>query len=188
MSISCGCLILTERPTRVPEIVLIRDMTDADSDQVLAIYQQGIATGHATFEHEIPPWAEFSGKRRATPRLVAEVNGRIAGWAALASVSARPVYAGVCEHSIYIDENARGKGVGASLLQAFLEEALDAGIWMIESRIFPENTASLRLHLSCGFRVVGRRKRMGKMPYGPMKGVWRDCILVEWRRDQTLDE
>ena len=178
----------TERRTRVPDtnpmpIILIRDMLDSDADAVLSIYAEGIATGHATFEHELPTWERFSGSRHEAPRLVAEIGGKVVGWAAFSPVSGRPVYKGVAEHSVYIAAAARGQGVGHLLLTTFLEDAAAAGFWMIESRIFPENRASLALHFACGFRVVGRRKRMGKMPYGPMAGQWRDCILVEWRRD-----
>ena len=163
-------------------------MTDADAEAVLAIYAEGIATGHATFEHELPTWERFSTSRHKTPRLVAEVDGRVVGWAMFSPVSARPVYRGVAEHSVYVAEAARGMGVGHLLLSTFVEEAAAAGFWMIESRIFPENVASLALHFACGFRVVGRRKRMGKMPYGPMQGKWRDCILVEWRKsDDDID-
>ena len=181
----------TERRTRVPDtnptpIILIRDMLDSDADAVLAIYAEGIATGHATFEHELPTWERFTGSRHKSPRLVAEIGGQVVGWAAFSPVSSRPVYKGVAEHSIYIAAAARGQGVGHLLLTTFLDDAAAAGFWMVESRIFPENRASLALHFACGFRVVGRRKRMGKMPYGPMVGQWRDCILVEWRK--TDDE
>ncbi len=161
---------------------MIRDMTDADADAVLAIYAEGIATGHATFEHELPTWERFSASRHKAPRLVAEVGGAVVGWAAFSPVSSRPAYKGVAEHSVYVSAAARGQGVGHLLLSTFLEEAAASGFWMVESRIFPENLASLSLHFACGFRVVGRRKRMGRMTYGPAQGQWRDCILVEWRK------
>jgi L-amino acid N-acyltransferase YncA len=113
----------------------------------------------------------------------------LAGWVAFSPVSGRPVYKGVAEHSVYVAATARGMGVGHLLLSTFLDDAAAAGFWMVESRIFPENRASLALHFACGFRVVGRRKRMGQMPYGPMQGQWRDCILVEWRQQQDeVDE
>ena len=165
----------------MPEAILIRDMEDSDADAVLRIYAEGIATGHATFEQEVPSWERFTGGRLEQPRLVAEVDGQVAGWAACGAFSTRPVYTGVVEHSVYIAESARGLGVGRHLLSSFLDEAERAGLWLVESRIFPENKASLALHLACGFRVVGRYNRMGKMPYGPMEGRWRDCIVVAWR-------
>ena len=164
-----------------PAIVLIRDMAPADADAVLRIYAEGIATGHATFEADVPDWDRFFSGKRERPRLVAEAGGEVVGWAACGSFSSRPVYRGVVEHSVYVAEAARGLGVGRTLLSAFLEEAEAAGIWLVESRIFPENKGSLALHLACGFRVVGRYHRMGKMPYGPMAGRWRDCIIVAWR-------
>lgn len=168
-------------PDPTQNIVLIRDMTPADAEAVLRIYAEGIATGHATFEAEVPPWDRFFNSKRETPRLVAEAGGKVVGWAACGSFSTRPVYKGVVEHSVYVAESARGLGVGRTLLSAFLEEAERAGLWLIESRIFQENRGSLALHLACGFRVVGRYSRMGKMPYGPMAGQWRDCIIVAWR-------
>lgn len=171
----------------MPDFVLIRDMTPADADAVLAIYAEGIATGHATFEEEVPDWDRFFQGKREVPRLVAEAGGKVVGWAACSAFSSRPVYRGVVEHSVYVAKAARGLGVGRTLLSAFLEEAERAGIWLVESRIFPENKSSLALHLACGFRVVGRYHRMGKMPYGPMAGQWRDCIIVAWRSDTDPD-
>lgn len=162
-------------------------MTPADADAVLAIYAEGIATGHATFEEEVPDWDRFFQGKREVPRLVAEAGGKVVGWAACSAFSSRPVYRGVVEHSVYVAKAARGLGVGRTLLSAFLEEAERAGIWLVESRIFPENKSSLALHLACGFRVVGRYHRMGKMPYGPMAGQWRDCIIVAWRSDTDPD-
>jgi len=170
-------------PETAAPVVLIRDMTEADAPAVLAIYADGIATGHATFEAEVPTWERFDASRHKAPRLVAEAGGRVVGWAAFSPVSSRPAYSGVADHSVYVAAAARGQGLGHLLLSTFLEDAAAAGFWMIESRIFPENRASIALHLACGFRVVGRRKRMGRMGYGPMAGQWRDCVLVEWRRD-----
>jgi len=160
---------------------MIRDMTPGDAEAVLGIYAEGIATGHATFESEPPSWERFDTGRHRVPRLVAEMGGEGVGWAGCSPISGRPVYKGVADHSVYVSAAARGQGVGHVLLSTFLEDAAAAGFWMLESRIFPENRSSIALHLSCGFRVVGRRKRMGKMPYGPMAGQWRDCVLVEWR-------
>jgi L-amino acid N-acyltransferase YncA len=171
----------TAPATVPPPVVLIRDMTAADADAVLRIYGEGIATGHATFEAEVPEWDRFISGKLQAPRLVAEVGGKVAGWAACSPFSTRPVYRGVAEHSVYVSADARGLGVGRTLLSTLLEDAEAAGLWLIESRVFPENRASLALHMACGFRVVGRYNRMGKMPYGPLAGQWRDCIIVAWR-------
>lgn len=170
-------------PSHAPNIVLVRDMIESDADAVLRIYEEGIATGHATFEAAAPEWERFFNGKLSNPRLVAEVDGQVVGWAACSAFSARPVYRGVAEHSIYIAASARGQGVGRTLLSTFLDDAERAGLWLIESRLFQENRASLALHLACGFRVVGRYNRMGKMPYGPLAGKWRDCIIVAWRSE-----
>ena len=143
MSIRPACWTSTERLTHVPDtaaapIVMIRDMLDSDADAVLAVYAEGIATGHATFEHEMPTWERFSSSRHKSPRLVAEIGGQVVGWAAFSPVSSRPVYKGVAEHSVYVSAAARGQGVGHLLLSTFLEDAAAAGFWMVESRIFPE--------------------------------------------------
>jgi len=166
----------------LPETVLIRDMTEADADDVLRIYGEGIAAGHATFQAEPPDWPAFDAGHRPAPRLVAEAKGQVLGWAALSPVSSRPVYAGVGEHSVYIAGAARGLGLGRILLQTFVEDADAAGFWTLVGAIFPENRASIALHRACGFRVVGRRKRLGKMRHGPMAGQWRDVLLMERRR------
>ncbi|MFT4235886.1 MAG: GNAT family N-acetyltransferase [Microbacterium sp.] len=163
----------------------IRRMTAADWPSVERIYRQGIATGHATFESEPPQWQAFDAGKIADPRLVAiDDAGDILGWAAASPVSSRPVYRGVIEHSIYVADEARGSGVGRALLQSFIDAADAAGIWTIQSAIFPENTASLRLHERLGFRVVGTRERIALMAYGPMAGQWRDTVLIERRRMQ----
>src|SRR4051812_27768741 len=146
------------------------------SDAVARIYADGIATGHATFETEIPSWEEWDAGHLDAGRLVALVDGEVAGWAALTPVSGRCVYAGVAEHSVYVAEAARGKGVGRALLDELVRRAEAAGIWTIQSGVFPENTASLALHERAGFRVVGVRERLGKH-----EGRWRDVILLERR-------
>jgi len=159
----------------------IRPLTEADWPRVREIYQAGIDTGDATFEVEAPSWEAFDATRLPRPRLVAVLDGVVAGWAAASPVSSRPVYRGVVEHSIYIDAAARGRGVGRALLRAFIDAAEEAGIWTIQASIFPENTASLRLHLAAGFREVGRRERIGRATAGPHAGQWRDTILIEHR-------
>ena len=123
-----------------------------------------------------PAWEAFDAGRLPRPRLVAEDGGRVVGWAAASPVPARPVYAGVVEHSIYIDPAFQGRGAGRILLRAFVEAAEEAGIWTIQSGIFPENTASLRLHQAAGFRVIGVRERIGRH-----HGTWRDVVLLERR-------
>jgi phosphinothricin acetyltransferase len=146
------------------------------------IYAAGIATGHATFESHTPDWDDFDAGRLAHHRLVAlHEDGSVVGWAAASAVSERCVYAGVVEHSVYVDPAARGRGVGRLLLEGLIASTEAAGIWTIQSGIFPENTASLGLHHALGFRDVGRRERLGRMTHGPLAGQWRDVILVERR-------
>lgn len=158
-------------------------MTPSDWPAVEAVYRAGMATGHATFEAEPPPdWDAFASGKRPDLMLVA-VNGddRVLGWAAAGPVSARSVYRGVVELSIYIDPTTAGRGVGSRLLSDFLGLADRSGIWTVQSSVFPENAASLRLHQRAGFRVVGRRERIGLMPSGPLAGRWRDTVLIERR-------
>lgn len=168
-----------------------RPMVRSDWPDVATIYQTGIATGHATFESATPAdWAAFAAGKHPNLSVVAvDSTDRILGWAAASPVSARTVYAGVVEHSIYIHSEAIGHGVGTQLLSTFLDLADHAGIWTIQSSIFPENTPSLRLHERAGFRVVGRRERIARMTHGPHAGRWRDTILVERRTpDHDADE
>ena len=156
--------------------LLIDDLTPADWPAAAAIYAEGIATGNATFETTVPDWATWDAAHLPAPRLATRLDGRLAGWAALSAVSRRPVYAGVADESIYITAAARGQGVGRALLTALIEASERAGFWTLQAGIFPENTASLRLHAACGFRLVGRRERIGRMA-----GVWRDTLLLERR-------
>lgn len=162
--------------------VQIGAMTVEDWTAVRAIYQAGIATGNATFETQPPGWDRFNTGKLAVGRLVAtDKNGAVLGWTALSLTSTRPVYSGVVEHSVYVAEEARGRGVGRQLLQAMITAAEAAGIWTIQSSIFAENTTSLALHAALGFRTVGRRERIAKMAHGPWAGQWRDTILIERR-------
>jgi L-amino acid N-acyltransferase YncA len=149
-------------------------MRPADWPEVRAIYLEGIATGNATFQKTAPEWEEWDGGHLPHCRLVVRRDGRVAGWAALSRVSARPVYAGVAEVSVYVAESARGQGVGRVLLEALVAESERQGIWTLQAGIFPENGASLALHRSAGFRVVGVRERLGCVD-----GVWRDVVLAE---------
>nr|WP_274636031.1 GNAT family N-acetyltransferase [Microbacterium bovistercoris] len=160
----------------------IRELTAADWPAIERIYAQGIEDGEATFETTVPTWAAFDAGRLPRPRLVAvDDYGAVDGWVAASAVSSRAAYRGVVEHSVYVDRAARGRGLGRLLLTAFIAAAEDAGIWTIQSSIFPENTASLRLHEAAGFRTVGRRERIAKAEAGPHAGRWRDTILIERR-------
>lgn len=155
----------------------IRMMTAADEAAVLAIYRSGIDEGNATFETRAPTWREFDAARLPDHRYVAsDDDGRTLGWVAVSGVSTRPVYAGVVEHSVYVAPDARGRGVGRALLDALIASTTAAGIWTIQSGIFPENVASAALHRAAGFREVGRRERIGRH-----HGRWRDVILIEHR-------
>ena len=160
---------------------VVRPLRQDDWPAVEAIFREGIDGGHATFESTPPTWAEFDAGKRPELRLVAVDGTDVLGWAAASSVSTRPVYAGVVEHSVYVADAARGRGVGSALLAALIAAAEQQGVWTIQSGIFPENTASLRLHNKHGFRVVGRRERIALMTHGPLAGTWRDTILVEHR-------
>jgi L-amino acid N-acyltransferase YncA len=123
-----------------------------------------------------PEWPEWDAAHRDDCRLVARRTGQVVGWAALSPVSRRCVYGGVAEVSVYVAESARGQGIGRALLSALIDASEAAGIWTLQAGIFPENEASVRLHKSCGFRVVGRRERIGQL-----HGVWRDTLLLERR-------
>jgi L-amino acid N-acyltransferase YncA len=160
--------------------VRIEAMTDARAAAVLAIYQAGIDEGNATFETCVPDWRDFSAARLPGHRFVATAGGQVAGWVAVSAVSGRRVYTGVVEHSVYVHPAARGQGIGRVLLDELIASTEAAGIWTIESRIFPENAASLALHQAAGFRVVGVRERLGQH-----HGRWRDVILIE-RRSQVV--
>ncbi|MFI6844431.1 GNAT family N-acetyltransferase [Kitasatospora sp. NBC_00085] len=156
-------------------------MLPAHAEQVLAIYQAGIDGGDATFETTAPGWEVFDAARLPEHRLAAvDGGGRVLGWAAVVPVSGRCAYTGVVEHSVYVHPEARGRGVGLVLLRALLASTDAAGIWTVQSGIFPENTASLALHIRAGFRVVGTRERLGRH-----HGRWRDVVLVE-RRSPTV--
>ncbi|WP_444961643.1 helix-turn-helix domain-containing GNAT family N-acetyltransferase [Nocardiopsis sp. M1B1] len=166
-------------PTDLPADVTTRAMADADLDAVREIYAQGVASGHATFETEVP--GADALKDRWTPghRWVAESDGRVVGWAAASPVSAREVYAGVAETSVYVAEDARGRGVGKALLYRQVTEADAAGLWTLQTSVFPENRASLALHHQAGYRTVGVRERVARH-----HGVWRDTVLLERRRPE----
>lgn len=152
-------------------------MLPQDAEQVLAIYQAGLDTGDASFETVAPAWEVFDAGRLPEHRFVAVGgDGGVLGWIAAAAVSERCCYAGVVEHSIYVAAEARGRGVGKALLEAFIASTEAGGIWTIQTGVFPENTASLRLHHAAGFRTVGTRERLGRH-----HGRWRDVVMLERR-------
>ena len=156
--------------------VQIRPMTSQDASAVLAIYQAGIDEGNATFETQAPAWEQFTAARLPAHRYVATAGGDVAGWVAASSVSDRCVHAGVIEHSVYEHPQARVQGIGRQLLDALITSTEAAGIWTIQSGIFPENTASTALHQAAGFRIVGTRQRIGQH-----HGRWRDVLFIERR-------
>ena len=154
----------------------IRRMNSADWTEVARIYEEGIATGMATFETSVPGWADWDRAHLKAVRLVADSGQILAGWAALTPVSSRCVYGGVAEVSIYIGKEARGNGLGQELLKRLIQESESQGIWTLQSGIFPENIASTKLHEKGGFRRIGYRERIGCL-----HGRWRDNILFERR-------
>ena len=158
----------------------IRSMHATDWEVVSRIYAEGIRTGFATFEQQVPSYEIWDKAHVASCRLVAEDEGQVLGWAALSPVSSRCVYGGVAEVSVYIGENSRGKGVGKTLLNQLVRASEEAGFWTIQSGIFPENEASIALHEKVGFRFIGRRERVAKN-----HGVWKDNLLFE-KRSKTI--
>ena len=155
---------------------VIAPLQPADWVQVKEVYLEGIATGHATFETAAPSWEQWDAAHLPFARLVARQEDNLIGWAALSPVSQRCVYGGVAEVSVYVSASSRRSGVGRKLLQSLIDESEQNGIWTLQAGMFPENTGSLSLHQSCGFREVGRRERIGKM-----NDIWRDTILLERR-------
>ena len=153
----------------------VRALDESDWPAVSAIYADGIATGNATFESDVPTWEAWNAAH-PTVRLVAEEDGAVVGWAALSPYSGRRCYRGVAEESVYVAEPARGGGVGRRLLSALIERAEADGYWTLLAGVFPENEASLALHAALGFRVVGKHQGLGERD-----GVWRDVVLLEYR-------
>ena len=149
-------------------------------NEVKRIYEEGLSTGNATFQTTAPEWEEWDKAHIKSGRLVAFENGNLVGWAALTSVSDRCVYGGVAEISVYVSESARGKGVGKELLKALVKTSEANKFWTLQAGIFPENMASIKIHEANGFRVIGKREKIGQM-----KGVWRDTVLLE-RRSQKV--
>ncbi len=156
-------------------------MTSEDWPAVSAIYAEGIATGCATFETEVPSFESWDEAHLKSCRLVAEQDGTLLGWAALSPVSSRCVYGGVAELSIYIAAKSRGAGIGKAILNQLIIESEAVGYWTIQAGIFPENKASIKLHEHLGFRFLGKRERIGKT----QSGIWKDNLLFE-RRSLTV--
>jgi L-amino acid N-acyltransferase YncA len=161
----------------LPTGIVIAPMADRHADAVLAIYQVGMDEGQATFETSTPDWATFrSGHLSGHSYVAVGSDDAVLGWVSASPVSDRCAYAGVVEHSVYVHPDARGRSVGRGLLEMLIRSTEAAGIWTIQSGIFPENQASAALHAAAGFRVVGRRERLGKLG-----GNWRDVLLIERR-------
>jgi len=156
--------------------VCCRTLTAEHWERVRTIFEEGIGTGQATFETEVPEWMVWDREHLPDPRLVAVDAGEVVGWAALSPVSGRCVYGGVSEVSVYVTAAARGRGVGRLLLRELVQGSERAGIWTLQAGIFTGNETSIRLHRSCGFREVGVRERLGAL-----NGVWRDVLLMERR-------
>ncbi|MFJ5925698.1 GNAT family N-acetyltransferase [Kitasatospora sp. NPDC092948] len=160
-----------------PAAVTVEPMAAGHAEQVLAIYQAGIDGGNATFETAAPSWEQFDRSKLTDHRFVAlDGVGRVLGWVAAVGVSDRCVYAGVVEHSVYVHPEARGRGVAGLLLEALIASTEAAGIWTIQSGVFPENAASLAVHARAGFRIIGTRERIARH-----HGTWRDTVLIERR-------
>jgi phosphinothricin acetyltransferase len=155
--------------------MVVRELSAADWPQVVAIFEEGMRTGNATFETEAPTWEAWNDAHPEL-RLVAERDGGLVGWAAVAPVSTRACYSGVGNESVYVAAAARGTGVGRALLDELIARSEAAGYWTLVAGIFPENRPSVRLHLGCGFRLVGVRERLGRLD-----DVWRDVLLLERR-------
>jgi phosphinothricin acetyltransferase len=158
-----------------PQQDVIRPMRSSDATRVLDIYRMGIDTGNATFETRLPDWETWDNRHLLHSRFVYD-DGIVQGWVALSSVSTREVYRGVAELSIYVDERARHRGIGSALMHQVIRSSEEHGIWTLFSSVFPENEATLKLHLNHGFRLIGQREKIAKL-----NGEWRDTLLLERR-------
>ena len=156
--------------------MLVRPLHPDDYPAVAAVFAEGIATGLATFETEVPGWDEWDAAHLPDHRFVAELDGEVVGWIAVVPYSRRAVYRGVGEESVYVAERARGRGVGRALLETVIESAREGGLWTLQAGVFTDNGPSLALHRALGFREVGIRERIGQLD-----GVWRDVVLLELR-------
>lgn len=167
------------------QALIVRDMLTRDAASVLGIYQEGIDTGQATFQDRAPPWPLWDRAHLSAGRLVAERAGQVVAFAVLSPVSSRAVYRGVAEVSLYVAAASRGLGLGRQLLKRLIAASERHGIWTLQAGVFPENAASVTLHRSEGFRLVGTRERVGRMGFGPLAGHWRDVLLLERRSAVT---
>lgn len=156
---------------------MIRSMTEEDWPEVAEIYRQGIETGSATFQNEIPSFIEWNAAHISECRFVSIEEDKVIGWVSLSKVSSRPVYCGVAELSIYIAAQARGKGIGKQLMAHLIQKSEKSGFWLLQSGIMEDNKSSIALHENCGFRKVGYRERIGR----DIKGKWRSTVLMERR-------
>ena len=161
-------------------MIKLEKMQPADWHFVKQIYEEGISTGNATFQTSAPEWDEWNSSHLEHSRVVAKEGDNILGWAALTPVSGRCVYAGVAEVSVYVSDKARGKGLGKQLLQKLIEESEANNLWTLQAGIFPENIPSIKIHEDCGFRIIGKRERIGMM-----NGIWRDTVLLEKRSNKV---
>ena len=161
---------------RPPMNVVITAMQPEDWEMVRLIYEEGVATGHATFETDVPEWDVWDRNHMKACRLVARADGQVAGWAALSPVASRCVHSGVAEVSVYVRAAFRRQGVGKALMRALIAASERAGIWTLQGGVFPENAGSIALQKASGFREIGRQERLGRL-----QGVWRDVVLMERR-------
>jgi L-amino acid N-acyltransferase YncA len=159
-----------------------RYLAQVDWNSISEIYLQGIRSGNATFETEVPSWGKWDASHLKSCRLITLADGVIVAWAALVPVSARKVYSGVAEVSIYVSDTHKGKGIGKSLLEKLISESETEGIWTLQAVIFPENGASLKIHQDLGFRKVGYREKIAMM-----NGTWRDTVLLERRSKKYIN-
>jgi len=162
--------------------IIVRNMTVEAWKTVSYIYQVGMDSKNATFETKAPEWELWDKSHRKDCRLVAVFDGKVIGWAAISNISSRTVYSGVAEVSIYIDPDFQGQGVGSMLMKRLIEESEKNNIWTLQSGIFPENKASVNLHLKFGFRILGIREKIGIRD-----NQWRDVLLLE-RRSMVVGE
>ncbi|MEJ8756279.1 N-acetyltransferase family protein [Pontibacter sp. H259] len=169
-------IICSMDATTTPTKTIVTELLPAHYPQVKEIYELGIATGNATLETKAPEWADWDAKFMKSCRLVTLQNGRVVGWAALSAVSGRCVYAGVAEDTVYIHPDFKGQGIGKLLLKELVKASEKEGIWTLQAGILVENTASIKLHEQCGFRIVGVREKLGQL-----HGQWRDICLMERR-------
>ena len=161
--------------------VALRAMEPADWPAVAEVYRQGVESGDATFERDVPSWEEWDVSKRTTCRIVAVADGELVGFACLGPTSKRSVYAGVCEVMVYVADGARGRGIGGRLMEELVAQSERDGVWTLQASIFPENRASIRAHERVGFRVLGTRERIARFH----DGRWRDTVIME-RRSRSV--